>query len=114
MRFGTREAGRDGVQSLKAEDPRIKWVVPCVCVKFEVDFSIMMEIVLYRYDGLHHGSSYLEHLNFLGAIRGEGEKGPAVDLEDGLISVAIGVAAQVSIEHGRFVTIQEVMDGLQV
>ncbi|KAI5417541.1 uncharacterized protein LOC127074190 [Lathyrus oleraceus] len=89
VRFGTREAGRDGVQSLKAEDPRIK------------------------YDGLHHGS-YLEHLNFLGAIRGEGEKGPAVDLEDGLISVAIGVAAQVSIEHGRFVTIQEVMDGLQV
>jgi hypothetical protein len=69
---------------------------------------------LYRYDGLHHGSSYLEHLNFLAAIKGKGEKVPAVDLQDGLISVAIGVAAQLSIENGRFVTIQEVMGGLQV
>jgi hypothetical protein len=70
--------------------------------------------ITYRYDGLHHGSSYLEHLNFLGAIRGKGEKVPAVDLQDGLISVAIGVAAQVSIENGRFVTIEEVMDSIQV
>lgn len=26
MRFGKREAGRDGVHTLKAEDDRIKWV----------------------------------------------------------------------------------------
>ncbi|KAL1371166.1 hypothetical protein HN51_001399 [Arachis hypogaea] len=89
VRFGTRQAGRDGVQTLKAEDPRIK------------------------YDGLHHGSSYLEHLNFLTAIRTKGEKGPAVDLQDGLISVAMGVAAQLSIEYGRFVTIEEVMDEIK-
>jgi len=50
----------------------------------------------------------------LAAIRGKGEKVPAVDLQDGLISVAIGVAAQLSIENGRFVTIQEVMNGLEV
>ncbi|KAL5551441.1 hypothetical protein UlMin_001617 [Ulmus minor] len=86
VRFGTRVEGRNGVQTIKAEDDRIK------------------------YDGLHHGSSYLEHLNFLYAIRGEGQKAPAVDLQDGLISVAIGVAAQVSIEKGRFVTIEEVMN----
>lgn len=35
---------------------------------------------------------------------------PVVDLEDGLISVAMGVAAQLSIETSRFVTITEVMD----
>lgn len=52
----------------------------------------------------------MEHLNFLYAIRAKGEKAPAVDLQDGLISVAIGVAAQLSIEKGRFVTIEEVMD----
>jgi len=46
----------------------------------------------------------------LSAIRGRGEKGPSVDLQDGLVSVAIGVAAQLSIEYGRFVTIQEVMN----
>ncbi|GMY29986.1 rhizopine catabolism protein moca [Fagus crenata] len=86
VRFGTRVAGRDGVQTLKAEDDRIK------------------------YDGLHHGSSYLEHLNFLSAIRAKGDKAPAVGLQDGLISVAIGVAAQLSIEKGRFVMIKEVID----
>ncbi|KAJ7952528.1 inositol 2-dehydrogenase 2 [Quillaja saponaria] len=85
VRFGTRVAGRDAVQTLKADDDRIK------------------------YDGLHHGSSYLEHLNFLSAIRTKGEKAPAVDLQDGLISVAMGVAAQLSIEKGRFVTIEETM-----
>lgn len=65
---------------------------------------------LHRYDGLHHGSSYLEHLQFLSAIRSEVKEAPAVDLHDGLISVAIGVAAQLSIQKGRFVTIQELME----
>ncbi|KAK6157960.1 hypothetical protein DH2020_005274 [Rehmannia glutinosa] len=85
VRLGSRVEGRDGVKTLKAEDARIK------------------------YDGLHHGSSYLEHLQFLSAIRAKGKQAPAVDLHDGLISVAIGVAAQLSIEKGRFVNIEEVM-----
>ncbi|KAL6553427.1 hypothetical protein OROGR_007269 [Orobanche gracilis] len=85
VRFGIRTNGRDGVQTIKTVDDRIK------------------------YDGLHHGSSYLEHLNFLAAIRAKGSEPPAVDLNDGLISVAIGVAAQLSIEKGRFVTIEEVI-----
>lgn len=85
VRVGNRLKGRDGVQTIKAEDDRIK------------------------YEGLHHGSSYLEHLNFLSAIRAEGDQSLSVDLNDGLVSVAIGVAAQLSIELGRFVTIQEVM-----
>ncbi|PKI39781.1 hypothetical protein CRG98_039826 [Punica granatum] len=84
VQFGSRAAGREGIQTIKAEDNRIK------------------------YHGLHHGSSYLEHLNFLHAMRAEGEQAPAVDLQDGLISVAMGVAAQLSIELGRFVTIEEV------
>lgn len=77
----------------------------CCLIKTEID-------LFFRYDGLHHGSSYLEHLNFLFAIRGKGTQAPEVDLQDGLISVAIGVAAQVSIETGRFVTIEEVLDEL--
>lgn len=51
----------------------------------------------------------MEHLNFLKAIRAKGEQAPAVDLLDGLVSVAIGIAAQLSIEKGRFVAIEEVM-----
>lgn len=86
VRWGTRVEGRDGLKTLKAEDDRIK------------------------YDGLHHGSSYLEHLQFLSAVRAKGAQAPAVGLHDGLVSVAIGVAAQVSIEKGRFVSIEEVME----
>lgn len=66
-------------------------------------------IEYYTYDGLHHGSSYLEHLNFLSAVKDELNRSPAVDLQDGLFSVAIGVAAQLSIVKGRFVSIDEVM-----
>lgn len=85
VRFGTRVGGRDSVQTITAVDERIK------------------------YEGLHHGSSYLEHLHFLHAINTKGAQAPEVDLTDGLISVAMGVAAQVSIELGRFVTLAEVL-----
>jgi len=50
----------------------------------------------------------------LSAIRGKGEMAPSVDLQDGLVSVAMGVAAQLSIEYGRFVSIDEVMNELRV
>ena len=60
------------------------------------------------YDGLHHGSSYLEHLDFVAAIRG---RAPVpVTLEDGLWSVAMGVAAHRSIDEGRPVELAEVLD----
>ncbi len=59
------------------------------------------------YQGFHHGSSYLEHVGFLDAIRSGGP--PAVTLDDGLWSVAIGVAAQRSIIEGRRVTMDEVL-----
>ncbi|XP_060207379.1 uncharacterized protein LOC132635134 [Lycium barbarum] len=85
VRWGTRAEGKNGIQTFLAEDKRIK------------------------YDGLHHGSSYLEHLQFLSAVRARGEQAPAVGLHDGLVSVAIGVAAQLSIQKGRSVTIEEVM-----
>ena len=60
------------------------------------------------YDGLHHGSSYLEHLDFLAAIRGQAPV--PVTVEDGLWSVAMGVAAHTSIDEGRPVTLSEVFD----
>nr|CAD1820695.1 unnamed protein product [Ananas comosus var. bracteatus] len=87
VRVGSRKEGRAGVATIKAEDKRIK------------------------YDGLHHGSSYVEHLNFLSAIKARGSGAPSVSLIDGLYSVAMGVAGQLSIEKGRFVTIEEVLTG---
>ena len=59
------------------------------------------------YEGLHHGSSYLEHLDFLAAIRGEADV--PVTIEDGLWSVAMGVAAHRSIDEGRAIAMTEVL-----
>lgn len=59
--------------------------------------------------GFHHGSSFLEHLAFLRAVRGDGPVEVTVD--DGLWSVAIGVAAHRSIDEARRVTLTEVLDG---
>ena len=60
-----------------------------------------------KYEGLHHGSSYLEHLDFLEAVRTG--SAPAVSLEDGLMSVAMGVAAHRSIDERRVVEMTEVL-----
>ncbi len=60
------------------------------------------------YEGLHHGSSYLEHLDFLAAIGGQGRV--PVTLDDGLWSVAVGVAAHRSIDEGRPVLLSELID----
>jgi predicted dehydrogenase len=60
-----------------------------------------------RFEGYHHGSSYLEHLAFIRAVRGEGPV--EVTAEDGLRAVAMGVAAERSIAEGRAVAIAEVL-----
>ena len=43
-----------------------------------------------RYRGLHHGASYLEHLDLLDCIRNGGP--PRVTATDGMMAVAIGIA----------------------
>lgn len=62
------------------------------------------------HDGLHHGSSYIEHVRFAAAIRTG--SAPEVTTTDGLWSVAAGVAAHRSIELGRPVALAEVMEGI--
>jgi len=58
-----------------------------------------------RYQGFHHGASYLEHLDFLDAIRAG--RPPVVTASDGLLAVAVGVAAHRSIDEKRPVTFAE-------
>ncbi|MGI9607880.1 MAG: Gfo/Idh/MocA family protein, partial [Acidimicrobiales bacterium] len=58
-----------------------------------------------RHEGLHHGSSYLEHVEFARSIR-TGTPA-AVTLEDGLWSVAMGDAAHRSIADNRPVRLDE-------
>jgi myo-inositol 2-dehydrogenase / D-chiro-inositol 1-dehydrogenase len=56
--------------------------------------------------GAHHGASFLEHAAFRDAIRSGGA--PKVTVDDGVLSVAMGVAAHRSIDEGRPVTLAEV------
>ena len=55
--------------------------------------------------GHHHGSTYFEHLAFINAI--QKNKKPDVSLRDGLMSVAIGEAAENSITEKRVVFMKE-------
>ena len=55
--------------------------------------------------GHHHGSTYFEHLAFIKAIQNNTK--PEVSLRDGLISVAIGEAAEKSIKENRVVLMEE-------
>ena len=57
------------------------------------------------FEGAHHGASYLEHLHFAEAIRSGSQ--PAVTVDDGLWSVAVGAAAHRSIDEGRPVRLSE-------
>lgn len=83
FRLGARSRGRPGVVVEEVRDERV------------------------AYEGFHHGSSYLEHLDFLAAVRNGGTAG--VGLDAGLWSVAMGVAAHRAIEEGRPVTLDEVL-----
>ncbi len=81
-----------------------------VRVGTRADRSVRVEQVTdarVKYDGLHHGSSYLEHLDFQAAIRSGSQ--PAVGLRDGLLSVAMGAAAHRSIDEGRPVLLSEIL-----
>lgn len=55
--------------------------------------------------GFHHGASYLEHVDFATAIRNG--TAPVVTLDDGLWSVAVGVAAHRAINERRPVLLSE-------
>ena len=59
------------------------------------------------YEGLHEGSSYLEHLDCHAAITND--LPPKVTLHEGMISVAMGIAAHRSIDEGRPVMMSEVL-----
>jgi len=59
------------------------------------------------YEGFHDGSSFIEHTHFRDAIL-EGRP-PEVSLEDGLLSVAVGAAAHMSIDEGRPVMLAELL-----
>lgn len=84
VRIGSRSGGRAGVTSSVVHDERV------------------------AYEGFHHGSSYLEHLDLLAAVRA-GSSVAGVGLKEGLLSVAVGVAAHRSIDEGRAVTLDEVL-----
>jgi myo-inositol 2-dehydrogenase / D-chiro-inositol 1-dehydrogenase len=65
-----------------------------------------------KYQGHHYGSSYLEHLDVLETVKSF-KSGARLEhtagLEQGTLSVAIGVAAHKSIEEGRPIFMKELL-----
>lgn len=59
------------------------------------------------YEGHHHGSSQLEHLDFIETCRSGAT--PEVTLDDGMLAVAMGLAAQTSITRRTWVDVAEVL-----
>ncbi len=57
-----------------------------------------------RYEGMHHGSSYLEQVQFINAIKAGTQ--PEVTSQDGYWAVAIGIAAQQAIARGEVVPVE--------
>ncbi len=55
--------------------------------------------------GHHHGATFYAHQKFAAALRGEGQV--EVTARDGLMAVAIGVAAEISAREKRVVTMEE-------
>ena len=58
-----------------------------------------------REEGLHHGASYIEHLELIDCIR-QG-KSAIVDCQNGLDSMVLGLAAQASIDTGEPIYLNE-------
>lgn len=59
------------------------------------------------YHGHHHGSSQLEHLDFIETCRSG--RIPEVTLEDGMLAVAMGLAAQESIVRRTWVDVDQIL-----
>ena len=72
----------------------------------EVDEFVVKDASIKR-EGLHRGASYVENRQFIRAIKNGTDA--EVTLEDGLWSVAVGVAAHRSVSEGRPVEMQEIM-----
>lgn len=78
--------------------------------------DIQVEIVKnasVKYEGHHHGSSFLEHVDILKAVQAS-KRGQQVDistsgLHAGMLAVAVGIAAQLSIAEKRVVRMDEVL-----
>ncbi|CAN8074035.1 unnamed protein product [Agarophyton chilense] len=66
-----------------------------------------------QYQGHHHGSSYLEHLDIMKALKSTKREGhgniSTAGLLQGLVSVAMGVAAHISAEENRVVRMSELL-----
>jgi predicted dehydrogenase len=58
-----------------------------------------------REAGAHHGSTFLEHLAFMQAIRSGGK--PIVSVEDGALAVGVGAAAERSVRERRPIELRE-------
>jgi predicted dehydrogenase len=67
-------------------------------IRFKVDRSL-------RETGAHHGSTWVEHMAFVQAVRTGGP--PAVSAAEGALAVGVGAAAELSVRERRPVELRE-------
>jgi myo-inositol 2-dehydrogenase / D-chiro-inositol 1-dehydrogenase len=60
-----------------------------------------------RYEGAHFGATYIQHKHFVSALR-SGQM-PQISMEEGMRAVASGLAAQLSIQTGRVIGMNEIL-----
>jgi predicted dehydrogenase len=98
--------------SVAGDKAKVEAFVPENYVRFSYrDGTPVRELPVHddriAHTGLHEGASFLEHLDFIEAIR-NGTRAE-VTLEEGLMSVAIGEAAHMSIDEERPVLMSELL-----
>jgi len=101
---GKLEADLPGFMEL-ARGRRAELVVGSRGPEWPVEMRAVEDDPEIRYLGGHHGASYVELARFRDAIRAD--TAPEVTVDDGLWSVAMGVAAHRSIDEGRPVDLAE-------
>jgi predicted dehydrogenase len=89
--------GRERLSQIVISDRAAKTVVT---EDIPVDEAILQA-------GDHHGSTFFQHQKFLQLVRG-GKGRPEVSLEDGLWSVRVGEAAEMSAKSGKAINLDEI------
>lgn len=82
--------------------PRVDWRGPKAVERWHVEVDPAALAA-----GSHHGSTYYQHVGFASAVRGQGDV--KVTAHDGLMAVAIGVAAEISAREHRVVDMAELL-----
>ena len=92
--------------SSSGEERHSQLVISDRHTKGEITENVLVDKAILK-AGDHHGSSFFQHQKFLEMVR-SGNNTPQVSLDDGLWSVRIGEAAELSARSGQAVSMDQI------